>query len=384
MRLDSIAWDNLRRRKGKTIFLLLGMVVAMATVVTVYTITSAMRLQLADTFDEIGANIMVVPREGAGFSYAGVTVPGAGGGTPLSNDDIIAINNIPNRQNIAIVAPKVLGLAAGENGQQVPVMGVDFPYELELKRWWTFQGVAPTGVNDALLGSRAAARLGKRPGDTLVLGGRTFRVSAVLDEQGTEEDGLVFLQLLPAQKLLGQENRLSLIEVAAYCTTCPIKEIVRQINVALPHARATPLAEAVRQRQEVVDSFTYFAYAVGIVVLLAGALVIFLTMLSSVNERTLEIGIFRALGYRRSHVFEIVLTEAVAVSLVGGGLGYLAGMLAARWLGPGIAQMQLSITWNPLVAGLAVLAAVLVGVLASAYPAARAAGLDPAEALRFI
>ncbi|KKM11274.1 ABC transporter permease [Clostridiales bacterium PH28_bin88] len=383
MRLDSIAMNSLRRRKVKMLFLVLGIVVAMGTVVTLYSITTAMNRELADTFDEIGANIMIVPKEDDTFSYGGVTLPGAGGGAALANDDIIAINTIKNRENIALVAPKLLGLLEYQQ-DKLMVVGVDFPYELKLKRWWQWQGNKPTAVDDLLIGAHVAENYGLKPGDLMRLQGRQFKVAAVLAEQGTEEDGLVFMHLLKAQELTGQSNRLSFIEVAAYCTTCPIEEIVRQITEKLPHARVTALAEAVKARQEVIDRFTGFTYAVSAVIVLIGALVVMLTMMSSVTERTREIGIYRAMGYRRSHVFEIVLTEAVIVGLVGGVLGYLLGMLAAQALGPGIAQMKISIPWNPLLGGVVVIAATGLGVLASAYPATQAAKLDPAEALRFI
>ncbi|GAW93755.1 ABC transporter permease [Calderihabitans maritimus] len=385
MRLDSIAFNSLRRRKAKMFFLLLGMTVAMATVVTLYSITTAMNRELADTFDEIGANIMVVPKaDDLSISYGGVNIlASADDVNKLTVNDVIAINTIPNRENIAYVAPKLLGIGVVED-EKVMLVGVDFPYELKLKKWWTYEGDKPYRADDLLLGSRVARKLGKKPGDKVVINAQEFKVTAVLKEQGTEEDDLIFMNLLTAQTLLGKEGELSFIEVAAYCTTCPIEEIARQIREKLPHAQVNILAEAVKARQEVIDRFTYFSYAVSAVVVLIGMLVVMVTMMSSVSERTREIGIFRAMGYRKSHIFEIVLTEAMIVGLLGGVSGYLLGILSARSLAPAIAQMQVQIPWNLLAGGVIILAAAALGVLASLYPALKAAKLDPAEALRFI
>ncbi|MHB1420311.1 MAG: ABC transporter permease [Bacillota bacterium] len=385
MRLDSIAIQSLRRRKSKMFFLILGMIIAMGTVVTLYAITTAMNRQLANTFDEIGPNIMVVPQgEGQAFSYGGVVIPGvAGTDRPLNNDDIIKINTIKNRDNIAYVAPKLLGLTQ-YRGDNLTIVGVDFPYELKLKKWWRYTGNQPFKQEDLLLGSKVAARFGWKPGDDVVLKNQNFRVAAVLEPQGTEEDGLVFMTLLSSQTLLDKENQLSFIEVAAYCTTCPIQDIVGQIGEKLPGAKVTALAEAVKVRQETIGRFTSFAYAVSVVVVLVGALVILLTMMASVNERTREIGIYRAIGFRKGHIYEIFLTEAGIIGIVGGLLGYVAGMLVARIAGPAIAQMQIQIDWNPLIAGSTIIIATIVGLLSSAYPASQAANLDPAEALRFI
>ena len=152
----------------------------------------------------------------------------------------------------------------------------------------------------------------------------------------------------------------------------------------MPDARITALAQAVRGRQQTVDQLTSFSVAVSAVVLLIGALVVLTTMMSSVNERTREIGIFRAIGFRRSHVARVILTEAFVVSLLGGILGWLIGMLASQALGPAVAQLSVPVRWDPLLAAGAVGLSIAVGMAASAYPAMRAANLDPAEALRFI
>lgn len=384
MRLDSIALKSILRRRSQALFLVLGVFLALTTVVALYTLSSALNRELADTFDEIGANIMVVPKNSEGFAYSGVAIPlDEGGGGGLTNQDIIAINTIENRENVAFVAPKLLGLVDSPGGR-LPVVGVDFPYELKLKKWWTWTGTRPANVDDVLLGVRVAERLRVKPGDRVELGGRPFKVAAILDEQGTEEDGLVFMALLSAQELLRQPGRLSFIEVAAYCTTCPIEEIVRQIQAKLPGARVTALAQAVKARQESVGRFTGFAYAVSAIVVVIGGFLVMLTMMSSVNRRTREIGVYRAIGYRQGHVFEIILTEAALVGLTGGLLGAVAGVAAARTLGPAVFGLGLEIAWSPLVLGVAVLGAVALAVAASILPASQAAKLDPVTAMRFI
>ncbi len=121
-----------------------------------------------------------------------------------------------------------------------------------------------------------------------------------------------------------------------------------------------------------------------LVVLLVGALVVFVTMMASVNERTREIGIFRALGFRRSHVISLILMEAVSVSLLAGVLGFLSGMGMTRLLLPWLAQGHPHLAWSPSLAIGSLLLAVLVGAAASFYPALHASRMDPSEALRAI
>ncbi|TDA68803.1 MAG: ABC transporter permease [Clostridia bacterium] len=398
MRLDTLAWLGLKRKKARTLWLLFTLAVTVGTLLFLYIVATAMNQELANAFDAVGANIVVFPAGNQSLAYGGVAVAGDAEAY-LRNDDVIAINSIPNRKNVAYIAPKVIGMARVDFppgsmpparqpptaiSQQVLLVGVDFPAELALKKWWRLSGREPEAVDDLLVGAKVAADLGLTPGKRLTLQGREFRVAGVLASQGNEDDEAIFAQLLAVQEVLGRQGRLSLIEVAAYCTTCPIEQIMAQIREKLPGARVTALADAVRARQAVVDGFNRLAVAVGVTVAVVGGLVVLLLVMAAVKERTREIGLYRAMGYRRAHILEIILTEVLLVGLAGGAMAYLGGTWLAGWLGPGVTGVSLGANWDPLLGGMTVLITAGIGVLAGAYPAVQAARLDPARALRFI
>ena len=385
MRLTDISLNNLKRRKSKMLFLVLGLLIGVATVVTLVSVTRAMHTDIQDKIDQFGANIVVTPKaDDLALSYGGVTVSSAAYDVKeLHTDDAAKIQQIPLRANIANVAPKLVG-AVDVGGNKVLLVGVDFPSELRLKKWWEIVGQDPAAPDEVLLGYNAATRLSAMPGNTLTINGRPFQVAGTLKELGSSEDDAIFADLQAAQQVLGKPDAVSLIEVSALCKACPVEDIVQEISMQLPDARVSALAQAVKSRQQTVDQLTSFSLAISLVVLLIGGLVVLTTMMSAVNERTREIGIFRAIGFRRTHIARVILFEALLVSLLGGVLGWFLGMLASTVLGPRVAQLSVGVEWNPLLALGAVLLAVAIGLAGSIYPAIRAANLDPAEALRFI
>jgi len=383
MKLHDIAVNNLRRRKGKVFFLIVGLLVGVAAVVGLITTTSILQEDIAHKMDEFGANIIVTPHsEGLSLSYGGLNLGGLSFDLKeISQDDLAKINTIPNAANVRIVSPKVFGVLETQ-GHKVLMVGVDFDSELSLKKWWNIEGNSPKTDEEILVGKEAADRLGLSPGSTVDLKGTAFKVAGVIKPTGSQDDGLVFASLPVTQKLFGKEGRVGMAEVAALCKNCPISEIVAQISSVIPSAKVTAIQQVVAGRMDALDSFRKFSLGISGLVLLVGAMVVFVTMMGSVNERTREIGIFSAIGFRRSHIMRIILLEAFAVSLAAGVAGYLVGIGVTRILLSFLSETMPHFSLDPLVAVGAIFLSVLVGLAASLYPATAASKMDPSEALR--
>jgi len=383
MRLIDVTLRNLRRRKGRKLLLVAGLSIGVATVVALVAITATMQADVAAKLDEYGANILIVPKANdLSLSYGGVAVASAAYDVgELTESDLDRLGTIKNARNISVVAPKLLG-AMPIGGQTVLVAGVRFDDELRLKQWWDVEGREPDSQNEVLAGLRLARALDLHAGDDVEIDGHTFRVAGILAENGSQDDDILFIDLGAAQRVMGKPQSVSLVEVAALCTECPVEDMVEQIGGVLPQARVTALRQAVALRMETVGQLSRFALAVSAVVVAIGGLVVLTTMLGAVAARRQEIGLFRALGFRRRHVMNIVLGEAALVSLAGGIVGWLLGMGAAIILLPRLANLSAAVQWNPWLALGAVSGALLVGLLASLYPAISASRLDPTSALR--
>jgi putative ABC transport system permease protein len=384
MKLHTISINNLKRRKAKMAFLTVGLMVGIATIVTLVTLTRSMSSDIERKMDEFGANILVTPRNnGLSMNYGGISL---GGVTfdqrEIREEDLAKIKTITNNKNISAIAPKVLGgIKVGSH--DVLLVGVDFDSELKMKQWWKIFGDAPKGDHELLLGSDASKVLNASSGDSITIKDETFKVAGVLEQTGSQDDALVFANLSKAQKLLGKEGKITLAEVAALCSGCPIGDMVTQIAEKLPDAKVSAIQQVVEGRLKTLDQFKRFSYAMAGVVVFIGSLIVFVTMMGSVNERTVEIGVFRAIGFRKSHIMRIILLEAALVSLLAGFLGYAVGMGGARLALPFMAESRnVHLIWDGAVALGSIGLALLLGVLASLYPALHASKMDPTEALR--
>jgi putative ABC transport system permease protein len=383
MRLIDVTLRDLSRRKGRKLLLMLGLTIGVATVVALVAITTTMQMDVSAMLDEYGANILIVPRaDDLSLSYGGVTVASAAYDVgELGIADLDRLETIKNARNISVVAPKLLG-AFPMGGRSVLVAGVRFDDELRLKQWWNLEGAEPVSSDEALIGVRLAQVLALGPGDHVEINGRPFRVAGVLAENGSQDDDILFIDLAAAQQVMDKPGMVSLVEVAALCTECPVEDMVAQISDVLPQARVTALRQAVTLRMETVGQLSRFALAVSLVVIAIGALVVLTTMLGAVAERRQEIGLFRALGFRQRHVMRVILGEAALVSLGAGVLGWLLGMGTAALLAPRLGTLSMPVAWNPWLTAGAIGGAVVIGLLGSLYPAISAARLDPATALR--
>jgi len=339
MKLHNISINNLKRRKTKMAFLTIGLMVGIATIVTLVTLTRSMSNDIERKMDEFGANILVTPQSnGLSMNYGGISL---GGVTfdqrEILEEDLARIKTITNGKNISAIAPKVLGgIRVGTH--DVLLVGVNFDSELKMKQWWKIFGDAPKGDNEVLLGSDASKILNVSTGDSIRIKEENFKVAGILDQTGSQDDSLVFASLRKAQKLLGKEGRITLAEVAALCSGCPIGDMVTQIAEKIPDAKVSAIQQVVEGRLKALDQFKRFSYAMAGVVVFIGSLIVFVTMMGSVNERTTEIGVFRAIGFRKSHIMQIILLEAALVSLLAGFLGYAVGMGGAKLALPFMAE----------------------------------------------
>lgn len=391
MRLHTLVLKDVSRRKTKLGLAVLSVVVAAAAIVAVITTFSAATDGLYEESNKFGANIIVRPEVTSIPLVAGSTSIGSlsAGENYIEESEIPKIYTIQNNSNLAVVAPRLYGIAELGNSSVV-VMGVDPEKEMKLKPWWSVQGHWTTAETsdktEVMVGSDIAGPLRLKEGSPITLSQGNISIDAtvagVINSTGGNEDGYVILPLATSQYLFSKEGKVSSLEVRALCNNCPVEEMSRQIEEVFPGLEARSMSQIVETEMAVVEHTESSAMAVSIITLLVSTLTVASTMLASVNEKLKEIGIMRAVGASNAQVVFMLFFEGAIIGAVGGSIGFVIGTAASYIAAPMLVSVSPPPMWELWLPVISI--CMLTGMVASVIPAKKALEIDPAEVLRSV
>lgn len=236
-----------------------------------------------------------------------------------------------------------------------------------------------------MLGTVLAKNLNKQVGQTVELYGEKFAVVGIFDSFSVYESGAVFVLLDELQQLTNRPGHVTgyVVEVDKNSSSAdPVAEVRAEIEKLDPKLSVLPAGEFVHNiaQFKVVRAM---AFVTSIVAIVIGAVNVANTMTMSVLERRSEIGMLRAIGWRRRRIVRLIVGESLLLCLLGASVGGLLGWLAIRVLAhvPATAgmidgELSLAVIWEGF------LLALVAGLLGAAYPAWWAARLTPMAALR--
>jgi len=406
MTFFQIALNNLRRRKKKALLALVALTLGAAALVAVFSLVGEMENEINRQLTELGANVVITADTGSlSFSYGGIIIPELHyDAEELTVADLELLYALPDWPAVLAVSPKLVGIAA-VNGVDLAIVGGSLEAEYAVKPWLHLhveeeEGAEheeenPTGMRrpdeiapdlsnrEVVIGKIAAERLEIKEEELIDIGGTEFLVVGILSPNGGSEDNQVFMNYEAAELLLGKAGSLTVIELAVDFSRVTEERMLGQLETALPQARATSVRQAIIGRNELVGTISRYGFSAALLIFFSGVFLVGLNIYTAVRERTREIGIFRAIGFRGAHIFRIICTEGLLLSALGGLIGYHAGLLAAYQIWPLFSGHDPVVVWDPLLLALTVLITAITGVLATMLPARFAAAIDPAEALRF-
>ena len=364
------AWKNLWRRRLRTSLTLIGIGMAIGAFVALVGFSRSFEHEWQKLYSSSGTDIAVVDKN---FMNTAVNQSLEG---KLRAVPVVAEAE-PMIFNIMDISPDVNALMFG---------WLDDSYEFTSL---TFSSGSRfhNGKPELIMGELLAKSQNKKVGDTLELEGSPFIITGIYRGGTALEAGAIIMPLDQLQQLSSLQGKVSGFHVhlrpvpAGESTDRYLKRAQLQIEAALPGLNAQPAADRAANNQFVGLAHSV-AWGTSGIALLMGILGIANTMAMSVFERTREIGILRAIGWKAWRVMLLIQVEATSLGFVGGfiGIGFGWGALYTLSKLPQTASIvSTSLSWDHLIEALAI--SVLSGIIAGAYPAWRGSHLSPVEAL---
>jgi putative ABC transport system permease protein len=385
MRFSSFVLKNVFRRRTRSALTMVGIAVAVGAVVSLVGISDGFTQQMLDLYQ--GHNVaLVVSRADAANPLAGNLMQAVG-------DEIAALPEVgPDN-----VCPGLVDVVSIEDLGLNNVLMQGWPVSAYMFREVTLldgQRISEDfhPKKAVMLGKNLAKNTALKAGDKINLGGIDHTVVGVFESFSDLENSMVVMSLPDAQKQLGKPNLITGCSVRLK-ELDPPEEVVKSVRNEIEGTiaaklglkgkmRAAPPAEMLRNNNQ-LKAAKAMAWMTSAVALFIGTIGMLNTMVMSVFERTREIGILRAIGWRPGRVMRMILMESIILSIGGGIIGALGGAGLTWGLSklPNVnGAIQGSTPPNILVLGF--LIAICVGLIGAAYPAFRGSRLLPTEALR--
>ncbi|MGE5041810.1 MAG: ABC transporter permease [Candidatus Levyibacteriota bacterium] len=389
--------------KMRTGLAILGIVIGIGSVIALISLGQASSQTIQTQIQSLGSNLLTV---NPGAVTTGDIRGAAGGATTLTYEDAKAIAASPDVTTVANVSPQLsrrAQITSGKNNTNTQVIGVTDSYvpvnaiTMDQGSFISLQDVDSTS-RVAVLGPQVAVDLfpdGSSPvGKSIRINKLAFRVVGVTASKGgtgfANRDDIVFVPLTTAQKQLFGVDYVSSIALSAKSSDVMV-DAQNQVGYLLlaRHKLSDPAkadfsifsqSDILSAASQVTGTFTALLSGVAAISLLVGGIGIMNIMLVTVNERTREIGLRKALGAKKKSITMQFLVESVILTFVGGAVGLVLGVLISLGFSI-IASLPFVVSLSSIILAFAVSAGI--GILFGWYPARRAAEMQPIEALRY-
>jgi len=400
----NLAYKNIKERMSRSILTLLGIAIGIMAIISLMGIGEGMNVAVEGELSSLSDTIIV--NVGGGFSMFSFGQL-EDTGEYLTERDITDLERIPGVKevNTQLTGMASLSFNGDGNSVMITVTGMDIE-SMNLQ-----YGLDDLAEGDLLdIGDQSKILIGYdvaydyfdndiSVGSRVKINGKKFFVNGIFSKQGmggiSINDDLVLLTSRDFQKATGESNIYSAI-VTVYnvneveSIASEIERVINENHGGEDFASATSMSSILDSIQSIMGILQTVLIAIASIALVVASIGIMNTMLTSVMERTREIGIMKAIGATNKDIMSIFIIEGLLLSIVGGVSGIIIGIFGSRVvaallsnMGPGGGGIPLEpvITFMAIALGLSV--SMTVGILSSLYPAWKAARMSPIEAVRY-
>lgn len=373
MRFTTLVWKSALRRPFRSALTISGVAVAVAAVVTLVGIAHGFESSLLKVYEQHAVDLVVM-RSGAAQRMT-------------SSLDRKLADKIRQLENVESVTPVLFDVVSFEQydaiGVTIQGYPLDAPY-FEQVRIVEGRPLEPGDERAVLLGRVLAESLNKQVGDMLdVVEGESYKVVGLTESYNVFENGSMLMDIDELARLMGREGDATFFMITSRQKDKASIELLRQQVKALQKGLDAMPGKEYADTASELRLARSAAWLTSTVALIVGAIGTLNTMVMSVFERVQEIGVLRAIGWKKARVMRWILLESLLLAFAGAIVGTLVGAAATRFLStlPAAARL-VSGEIDPAIVAQGFAIALIVGLLGGAYPAYRAAGFLPTEALR--
>ncbi len=387
MKFRSLIIRNIFRNKSRSFLAILGIAIGAAAILGLGLVTDGLAASTQQALTAGAADFSVIPASfgqgpggsGGGFGTNQSTTSG------FSTEQVINQSTVDSIQQMSGVASAagVLRSRIVLNGTQQPLtmLGIN-SQNLAMDNVQLTNGSTFTNSNEIILGRTAASGLNKTIGDELTISNQTFKIVGIYQTGDFMSDRGAIVSLTTLQNLTNTTGVSMILVKASNGTSAD--SLSSKIEQTYPNQLTTSKSlSGFNRMNNGIQTIESGSWAVTLIALLIGGVMVVATMMKSVSDRTREIGVLKAVGWDKRRILRLIIGESMILAAIGTFIGLIIGLGIAEVLTSSniLHGIQLAFSVNLLLRAVGV--ALFLGIVGGLYPAYRASRLSPTEALRY-
>lgn len=391
MELIVLAIKDIFRRKGKSLYLLIAVVIPVAILSTILLTFDNADSSLSTLASKFGFTLIVQPKNVRvdKISHIGVNTEEYIPEGVIADIKKIVQDTIHNPKDKVITVVRLYqeaDILIGKAKENSVVAGIDFKTELEAKPSWKLtSGRWPQSDHEAVLGGTYASSRKVSLNDMLTIGGSEFRAVGILQNYNSSEDYMVLASFAEIQKLYNKIGFVSVINIQNVSLDKDkglLQTAVNNINKNIPNIMALSPQQFSTMKYTLLKKSLKFLMAIVLATIAVSIFSIFNIVTSVLYSRVKEIGLLKSVGASRSQLLTIFLSEYVLIGFLGGLIGYPLGLIMTYLLDSFLLKLGAGINVNILYIPAALLVGVLCSLIASFYPTYQLSKIKITESFR--